>query len=233
MPALITANRVECTSFPVNAKLRDGKTNIRVDKCAGSVYITCGDTPRPSAILARHDPYSPSYRTFLEFWGCVFAELSDQSLAFNQLVTELKYGRIRQDKDCPYLFMDMMQPHPEIDGAFALLKADNYGNLSEYNPDDHYVNRGYGLAEDPRVKFYTVIDDFDGHDFPVGYAVSVSRVPGRVPEFDFDSIVQDKEGILKVGKRKKSGHSMVITPEMYLNKRVPELAGDFDDDSPF
>lgn len=233
MPALITANRVECTPFPVNAKLRDGKTNIRIDKCAGSVYITCGATPRPSAILARHDPSSPSYRTFLEFWGCVFAELSNQSLAFNQLVTEMKYGRIRQDKDCPYLFMDMMQAHPEIEGAFVLLKADHYGNLSEYNPDGHYVNRGYGLAEDPRTKFYTVIEDFDGNDLPVGYAVGVSRVPGAFPEFNFDSIVNDKEGILKVAKRRKSVHSMAITPEMYLGRREPELEGDFDDDCPF
>ena len=127
----------------------------------------------------------------------------------------------------------MTRPHHEVEGAFGLLKADHYGNLSDYNPDDHYVNRGYGLAEDPRVKFYTVIEDFDGNDFPVGYAVGVSRVPGTVPEFDFDDIVNDKEGIIKVAKRKKSGHSMAITPEMYHCAREPLPVDDFDDDCPF
>jgi hypothetical protein len=233
MLAPVYMNSVEWTKFPVQAYLRDEKTIITVDKDTGSVTAKTVGSDTSGTTIASHNTSLPSYRAFLEFWGVVFGSLSKTSIAFNQLVAELKAGRLRQDEDCPYLFMDMTQPHGGIEGAFALLKADHLGELSDYNPDPHYVNQAFGLAEDNRIKFYTVIEDFEGNDFPVGYAVGVSRVPGQVPEFNLDSTVRNKEGILKIAKRHKSGHSMSITPEMYLGRREPELAGDFEDDCPF
>jgi len=230
---MLCANSVEVTKFPVKVSLRDGQTIITVDKDWGLVTASVGDTP--ATVIAKHSPTSGAFREFLEFWGCVFADEVKTSLAFNQLIQELLAGRMRQDTDCPYLFLDMTQDHGDIEGARPLLEARKYGGTIEaFNPDDHYCNQAFALEEDPRVKFYCIIEDFEGNDYPVGYAAGVTAVGGQKPTFNMNSetFSSTKAGIIEVANAIGSLHSMKNTPERYVCAASPMPIDDFNDDIP-
>lgn len=226
---MVYANSVEMTTFPVTVPLRDGRTKIVVNKSMGLVTATIGDQVSP---IAEHNTSAPSYRSFLEFWGVVFAQQCETSLAFNQLIQELLAGRLKQDDDCPYLFMDTTQKHGDVEGAHPVLLAQSNGNLLPFNPDDYYMNQAFALADDPRVKFYVVIEDFEGNDFAVGYSTGVSMNPGELPEFREDALSQDKAGIMEAARKGKTSHSMSVTPAPDVNTEGPKPIDDFDDDLP-
>jgi len=232
---MLCANSVEVTKFPVSVTLRDGQTTVTVHKDRG--IVTAAVRGHHTSVVAHHSTASRSYRTFLEFWGVVFADEAKTSLAFNQLIPDLLAGRIQQDIDCPYLFLDMTNDHGDIEGARPLLKANKYGGTIEaFNPDDFYANQGFALEEDPRVKFYCVIEDCEGNDFPVGYAAGVTQVAGQEPEFNMDSATfsRDKDGIIKVATGKATVHSMENTPSRNVcSAQVPEPVDDFSDNIPF
>lgn len=194
-------NSVEILKFPVRARLRNPKHTLVIE-ADGKVSVEKKEGG--SCLVVQHpDPSSVTFRPFLEFWAVVFADENPRSLAFNQLVRDLIAGRVQQDIDCPYLFIDIEGADPTKDWAYPVLKADLWnGSIVNYNPDPHFVNQAYALAENTRVKFYNVISECeDGNAFNNGYSVSVTNEAGKFPEFhpEYDRAFL-RNDIMKLGE---------------------------------
>lgn len=208
---MISRSRLDCVVFPVRAMLRDGVTSLVVRE-DGKVF--CGDQLTESKLVAQCSPESPAFQPFMFFWSVVFIE-NRLSMDFNTLVRELLAGNLEQDQDCPTLFFDKLCTVECSDGipfvskpsdkdakvlGYKVFQADEYGVVKAYNPDSFYMNSCYALAEDTRIKFYQVIKDFEGNDFPHGWSASVVTIAGRPPVFDPDFRTRDDADLPEMGK---------------------------------
>lgn len=170
--------------FPVTVEMRNPGLSIEV-QADGRVVSHC--TNRPSVIIAHHAPTRPGFSEFMEFWGRTFALRGKRSLALNQLVVDLAAGRIEPDFDCPHLFIDKSREEELLSGdiIFPVLEVTADGAVREYNPDEHFLNEAYALANNPRVKVFANIgEDMDGNDVVTGMRVGTTKVPGAYPVFD-------------------------------------------------
>jgi len=194
---MLYSRYIDPTIFPKHHKLRDNKTVVTVHK-EGKVTAKCGD--EPEVVIAEMTNDAPAFLIFMDFWTSVFSEEYFSSLAFNQLVVELMAGRLAQDPYNPFLFLDMTRPHGSIKNAFPLIEASRDMTMQDWNPDDFYANHAWALADNPRVKFYLIIRDFEGNDMPQGYAVGVTDIPGEKPEFQMDSLAWNQDELEAIAK---------------------------------
>lgn len=221
---MLLANSIECTEFPVKANLRDRMTVLNVHE-DGRVFVQqSGQSPM---LIAQCDQSSPAFRAFLEFWAIVFAKGNSDSLAFNQLVEELVTGRVTQDEDCPYLFIDKDHLVGEASNPLwhPLIEARADGTIKTFNPDPFYRNAGFVLTSNPRIKFYMVIEDFEGNDLPSGFCAGVTTEAGKLPVFDTSRLCSDEENIETLAGP--------LLEDGYKPKAAPASPADFDDDDPF
>lgn len=174
-------NRV---GFPVVVGLRNPNVRVQVME-DGRVLALCSNR-ESSMVIARCEPSKPGFDAFLSFWALTFPAHSKTSLALTQLVMDLAAGRIEQDPDCPHLFFDKCRADTLRDGSliYPLLEVTGAGLVREYNPDTYYLNESYALANNTGVKFFPLIEDFEGNDVMNGMLVGVSLVPGERPSFD-------------------------------------------------
>lgn len=222
---MISSNSLDYVVFPVRATLRDGETSLVVRE-DGKVF--CGKAPTEHKLLAECSPESPAFHPFMFFWAVVFIE-NRLSLALNQVVSDMLSGRMEQDRDCPSLFIDkarvfMSEQDKEKVLAYQVLKADNDGNLTYYNPDPYYVNCCWALADNTRIKHFVIIEDHYGHDLPVGWSVGITKQAGVPPVFDHSYRTDNDLEILAMGEA-----LLEAQPEP-AHAKLPEPP---DPDSPF
>lgn len=198
---MICSNSLEVTTFPVRVQLRDKGTSLVVRE-DGKVF--CGPHLTENKLVAQCSPDSPAFRPFMFFWAVVFRENS-LSLANNQMVKDLISGDMEQDRDCPDMFIDKrnaypMDSNPDTPFRCMVLKADHDGNITPYNPDSHYVNTCWALADNTRIKFHVVIEDHYGHDLPVGWSVGITTQAGSPPKFNRSYLARRDEDVQEMGR---------------------------------
>ena len=222
------------TTYPIRAMLRDGATSVAVYRDG---RVLCGPEGSEDALVVQGNTESPAFGHFMFFWASTFPE-NRLSMDFNTLVRELLAGNLEQDQDCPTLFFDKLKTMKSSNGVplipqapdherrvlgYKVFQADEYGNVKGFNPDSFYMNSCYALAEDTRIKFYQVIKDFEGNDFPHGWSASIVTIAGRPPIFDPDFRSRDDSDLPKMGA--------ILLKECPIPGKEPEEDGA--DDVPF
>lgn len=210
--------------YPQTRTLRDQETKVTVHK-EGRVIAQRGSGPE--VVIAEMADDAPAFLVFMDFWGSVFVDDSCSSLAFDQLVVELMAGRLVQNPYNPFLFMDKTRPHRNIENAFPLIEASRDMTMKDWNPDRYCANQVWALADSPRVFFYSFVEDLDGIDICLGYAVGVTQIPGDKPDFNEERIAEDQKGIMEIANPILSKGISVPERLQFAGYKVP-----FDDEIP-
>lgn len=179
MPSTYPFNQL---NFPVIVELRNPNLSVEIQE-NGRVLAHCAS--RPSVVIAHHQPSSPGFEAFMTFWGIRFNHNSKRSLALTQLVMDLAAGRIEQDRECPYLFIDKYRKE-RLEGGelvYPMLEVTCDAGVRAYNPGDYLITEAYALAADPQIKLFPCIEDVEGNDIIVGMWAGVTDVSGERPVF--------------------------------------------------
>lgn len=148
------------TAEPVIAKIRNPNVFVEIHS-TGSVLARCAG--KQTVQIAACDPASPVFEAFMRFWQGTFASFSQSSLGLTQLVMDLAAGRIGQDSDCPYLFIDTLRPKKLLSGDTILpvLEVTVNGGVRDYNPDTVFLSEAFALSTDLRIKVFPHIEPSD------------------------------------------------------------------------
>lgn len=183
------SSTVNQPDFPVIAELRNPNIKVKV-MADGRVIAVCAGRDSHS-MIAQHEPDTPGFGAYMSFWARTFKSHSRRSLALTQLVVDLGAGRVEQDPFCPTLFFDKYNEEKLSDGSviYPLLEVTSGATIKAYNPDTIYLNEGYVLARNPKIKFHALIEDCDGNDLVTGVRVGITVIPGERPVFKAASSV--------------------------------------------
>lgn len=184
----------------ITSELRTPGSTVTADLESGKV--TYHRKGQDSVLIAQCDPSSPAYRPFAAFWAQWFPE-NHKSMAYNRMVDELAEGTLVQDEDCPTLFLDKNEATVLESGnkdpvGYMLVMATRNGEMKPYNPDGFYVNAGYALISNPRIKFYITIGDFDGHNMPDGVALGMTIQAGCTPSFETSELAHSTKELFEM-----------------------------------
>lgn len=142
----------------------------------GVATVTLGSCPRNSIMFA----------PFVSFWQGQLCR-NAKSFAFNALVHRLADGSLKQDADCPWLFIDYDAPVVNwmTDGiaGHQVLEVCDDGSVLDHTIDtDHDGIFTVALKDAPRIKVSGVVEEYDDHTAFGGYVALVTLHAGDKPK---------------------------------------------------